>query len=600
MGNDSPSVCSNGPPRSCRNRSLHSRLTVAVVMVGLVVVGTYVGSGVAGALVPWKIVASPNTSHTENNILAGASCTSSTDCVAVGHSAGSNFQTLIESRNGSAWSIVPSPDTSPTADNLLWGVSCASSTACTAVGSAEMGTDYQTLIESWNGASWSIVPSPSNSPTENALLGVSCYDLTHCIAVGSAQVGTTVLQTLIESWNGTAWSIVPSPDVSTSTYEELSGVSCSGPTDCMAVGYDDTTGGSQTLVESWSGSAWSIVPSPNPTSVPGYYGDSLDAVSCTSSTACVAVGANNTVSSHNVVTLIESWNGSAWSVVTSPNGPDIASSLDGVSCISPTSCIAVGGSGGGAGTLIESWDGSTWAVVPSPNRGNPYTDFLGGVSCVDPTNCTAVGQSGDRYSKTLVESMNGAPPKFSGPAPGEVTCSITAKVSFSPPLTSSGGGTTTTVKGRLSNCTATTPGLSVASGKLSGSPPGPGTGCAELAAGNIPGTIAVGWKGQYNAPDDSYAGKASFADSMVSSTGEQEVSNGAGDVGFVVPGTGNAASTSGSFAAAGPNGASATLFSDQTASQLSTLCSPTARTNKPPKPAKGIKSLTLTGSITVG
>jgi hypothetical protein len=156
------------------------------------------------------------------------------------------------------------------------------------------------------------------------------------------------------------------------------------------------------------------------------------------------------------------------------------------------------------------------------------------------------------------------------------------------------------VKGDLSNCTTTTPGLSVTSGKLSGSSPGPGTGCAELAAGNIAGSIAVSWRGQYNAPDYSYAGKASLADSMVSSTGEQEATNGAGDVGFVVPGTGNSSNTSGSFAATGPNGASATLFSNQTAGQLSTLCSPTPRTNRPPKPAKGVKDLTLTGSVTIG
>jgi hypothetical protein len=338
------------------------------------------------------------------------------------------------------------------------------------------------------------------------------------------------------------------------------------------------------------------VPSPNPQPA-DFYAASLNAVSCTSSTACVAVGAVRGVDSHNVATLVESWDGTAWSIATSPNGADIVSTLDGVSCTSPTSCTAVG-SGGRTGTLIESWNGSTWSVVPSPKRGNPLYDFLSGVSCVDPTNCTAVGQSGDNYSETLVESWNGVPPKFSGPAPGSVTCSITAKVSFSPPLTNSGGGTATTVKGGLSNCTATTPGLSITSGKLSGSSPGPGTGCAELAAGNIPGTIAVGWKGQYNAPDYFYAGKASFANSTVGTTGGQEVTNGA--VGFVVPGTGNAASTSGSFAAAGPDGASAILSSDQTASQLSTRCSPTPRTNMPPKPAKGIKSLTLTGSITVG
>jgi hypothetical protein len=308
-------------------------------------------------------------------------------------------------------------------------------------------------------------------------------------------------------------------------------------------------------------------------------------------------------------TLTESWDGTAWSIVPSPtpgSDPEPASFLNGVSCIAPSSCTAVGGNIGSSGegidssTLIESWDGSTWSVVTSPNRGNPPSDGLGGVSCVSTTSCAAVGQSGDRTSKTLVESMSGSLPKFSGPAPGQVTCSITAKVSFSPPLTDAGAGTTTTVKGGLTNCTAKTPGLSITGGKLTGAFPGPATGCAALGAGNIPGTVAIVWKGQYNPPDGSVAGKASLTDSTVTVTGEQEVTDGMGDVGFLVPGTGNDASTSGSFAAGGPNGASATVSSGQTPSQLSTLCSPTPRANKPPKPAKGIKRLTLTGSVTLG
>ena len=599
MGNDSPRARSKDPGRTHRHRRGPTRLTVAVAVVALVVVGTSVGSGVAGALVPWKIARSPNVPG-ETNELTAISCTGTAECVAVGGSAGNQLQPLIESWDGSGWSIVPSPSPSPTGNNLN-GVSCPDQTHCMAVGAVEVGADQQTLIESWAGTTWSVVPSPSLSSTGNFLSGVSCSDQAHCMAVGSSQVGTNGQQTLIESWDGTSWSVVPSPDVATSTYEELFGVSCTGPTDCTAVGFFDSDSGVETLVESWNGSAWSIVPSPNPTSIPGLSGDSLHAVSCTSSTACVAVGGDSTVSSHFVQTLIESWDGASWSVVPSPDGSGSASSLGGVSCINPSDCTAVGGSSEGIGgtTLVESWDGASWSVVPSPNRGNPPAAGLGGVSCVGPTTCTAVGSSGQRTSKTLVEAMNGTPPKFSGPAPGQLTCSLTAKVSFSPPLTDSGGATTTAVKGELTNCTATTPGLSITGGKLTGTFPGPATGCAGLGAGDIPATVAIGWKGQYNPPDESFAGKASLTDSTVTVTGAQEVTDGLGDVGFVMPGTGSA-STSGSFAAAGPNGASATVTTGQTASQLATLCSPTPRTNKPPKPAKGIKRLTLTGSLTLG
>src|ERR1700689_437414 len=78
------------------------------------------------------------------------------------------------SASGPAWSIVPSPNTSPTQDDELNAVSCSGPSACIAVGFSDtpesyprIRTPYQTLIESWNGSAWSIVPSPDTSPTQD-------------------------------------------------------------------------------------------------------------------------------------------------------------------------------------------------------------------------------------------------------------------------------------------------------------------------------------------------------------------------------------------------------------------------------------------------
>jgi hypothetical protein len=55
------------------------------------------------------------------------------------------------------------------------------------------------------------------------------------------------------------------------------------------VGYYSRTGtgggGNKTLVESWDGAHWSIVPSPNPPNSPV-----LSGVSCVSAVACTAAG----------------------------------------------------------------------------------------------------------------------------------------------------------------------------------------------------------------------------------------------------------------------------------------------------------------------
>ena len=100
-----------------------------------------------------------------------------------------------------------------------------------------------------------------------------------------------------------------------------------------------------TLAERWNGAKWSIVPSPNPhvnTIV-------FDGVSCTSTSNCSAVGYYDVPKLGTSDTLVEHWDGKTWKIVASPNAAGGASSLVGVSCPSPFSCIAVGGIFEGAG-----------------------------------------------------------------------------------------------------------------------------------------------------------------------------------------------------------------------------------------------------------
>jgi hypothetical protein len=354
----------------------------------------------------WSIDPSPNTSPTQDNELNAVSCSGPSACVAVGFSdtpesyplIRTAYQTLIESWNGSAWSIVPSPDTSPTQDNFLKAVSCSSPSACTAVG---FYSNAQTLIESWNGSAWSIVPSPNASTTqENILNAVSCSGPSACVAVGD-YFADGADQTLIESWNGSVWSILPSPNTSPTQANDLGGVSCTLPAACVAVGQYSSGDFTQTLIESWNGSVWSIVPSPNTSPTEA---DLLGGVSCSSPSACTAFGHYDPSNGFDQ-TLIESWNGSAWSIVPSPNtSPTQANDLAGVSCSSPSACIAVGYSTAGSDqTLIESWNGSVWSIVPSPNTSPTQANLLGGVSCSSPSTCTAVGFNGSSQSQTLIE-----------------------------------------------------------------------------------------------------------------------------------------------------------------------------------------------------
>ena len=118
----------------------------------------------------------------------------------------------------------------------------------------------RTLVESWNGTAWSVVPSPIIVPNESAFNGVFCLSAKSCVAVGNYSNGTgsgssTLSRTLVESWNGIAWSVVAGPSPSVAFFY---GVSCSSARSCKALGeYANNSGVVRALIESWNGTAWS-------------------------------------------------------------------------------------------------------------------------------------------------------------------------------------------------------------------------------------------------------------------------------------------------------------------------------------------------------
>jgi hypothetical protein len=348
-----------------------------------------VGSGGSTAVPSsWTVASSPSQLSLPN----GVSCTSSTFCVAVGlvgiHDS-EYTQPQIVTWNGTTWSLTPAPKKS--VDSALASVSCISASDCVAVGEYDGGAGgpgYRTLSEVWNGTAWSIVPSPNKTTEDNGLDGVSCTSASNCVAVGYYSYAHDTPLALIESWNGSAWSIVPAPARSNDSW--LNGVSCTSSSSCVAVGaYETSSEYRKTLVESWNGSDWSVVPSPN-AGTSSEFGIGLGSVSCVDASHCVAVGGyyvQQSASEDEWVSLIESWNGAKWSLMPSPNPPG-GVLWGGVSCILATECVAVGGYDSSQTSVIETLNGSVWSVTPNPSDA---AEVLFGVSCVKSGTCVAVG-----------------------------------------------------------------------------------------------------------------------------------------------------------------------------------------------------------------
>ncbi len=288
----------------------------------------------------WSVVANPH-----GYALIAVSCATSDFCVAVGQRyVGQENQMFIESWNGKRWSITPSPDD---ATNALYAVTCISTSNCEAVGSRVSNNQGLALVENWNGSSWRVVRSPSTDEND-VLTGVSCVSPASCMTVGWYSVHDEYFGTLVEHWDGRSWSIVSNIRAKSYTEEmALSGVSCSDSTSCMAVGdHTDSSEEEKILIERWNGTSWSIVPSSQSGVIAG-----LSSASCSSSRKCIAVG-----SYYAGGTLIESWNGTSWSIVPSRNEGHGAV-LGGVSCPTVTDCVAVGSyshPGDTSNTLVES------------------------------------------------------------------------------------------------------------------------------------------------------------------------------------------------------------------------------------------------------
>ena len=151
-----------------------------------------------------------------------------------------------------------------------------------------------------------------------------------------------------------------------------SGITAISPDNVWAVGLDET-GNSKNLAAHWNGTAWSIVPTPDITNA----GDVQDLLTGVSSDAAGDVWASGYAHNvHNQNSFHEPyvlhWTGTKWVMTKVPTLGTEGSLLNGIQVLSPADAWAVGQtqeSNGAILSLTEQFNGKTWTVVPSPDRG---------------------------------------------------------------------------------------------------------------------------------------------------------------------------------------------------------------------------------------
>jgi hypothetical protein len=228
---------------------------------------------------------------------------------------------------------------------------------------------------------YAVVGQPIVPPAGvGTLFSVDCQSATSCVAVGNFGSGPLSLV-----WNGSEWLTRPAVGIAGDD-GQLAGISCPSTSDGVAVGeaFDHRT--YAPLAEQWNGANWAhgglIAAQGTPlrrTRCPSdalcYYssGSILSAISCPSLTSCVAVGSNGTTGAPFVAT-----EDGVWTLGRAPGVPGKDVNWLGVSCWSPSGCMAVGwaNSRGPDAALAERWNGREWTLegpldVPSAYHGEP-------------------------------------------------------------------------------------------------------------------------------------------------------------------------------------------------------------------------------------
>jgi hypothetical protein len=326
--------------------------------------------------------------------LYSVSCPSALDCWAVGSysPAGSGLLTEALHWDGHRWTRVSTPNpagTSANDDNGLVALACVSASDCWAVGvaigySERPFTGAQNLLLHWDGSTWSLQTPPQ---PQGGLSGIACPSASDCWVFGR-------LNHQALHWDGSKWSLVTVP-------READTVSCLSASSCWAVGSDHRESGSpRDVILRWDGHSWAHLRSPSPTGGGEVPQAGLSAVACGSKTNCWAVGDYSPPSALHLDQAVH-WGGSRWSGGSGSlpgNRRYHPNWLDGVTCLSPSDCWAVGAFGKGEGHLnqIQHWTGHNWSLISVPQpagRTRADANVLDGAFCVSHADCWAVGWS---------------------------------------------------------------------------------------------------------------------------------------------------------------------------------------------------------------
>jgi hypothetical protein len=217
-----------------------------------------------------------------------------------GQTTGAPSHAVTAHWNGSAWRVWRfSPSGCAALNGLVTLPGTPQVIAAGSVGVCGRGIEAVYVLH-WNGSSWSRMSVPSLDGIADALVAPSASSV-WLTGTRSSDVWSTS-HALLEHWNGHSWGAVTAPAFG-ATYSTLSGIAAHGRTNLLAVGWkqicNPSCGPLRTLGLHYNGSAWSVIGTPNPVGGSTSFDSFAADAAVPSSTAFWAVGNYGPVSGNS-------------------------------------------------------------------------------------------------------------------------------------------------------------------------------------------------------------------------------------------------------------------------------------------------------------
>jgi hypothetical protein len=313
------------------------------------------------------------------------------------------------------WSVVPIPNPPTSTHTVVEDVVSIAPDDAWAVGRQYVpvpgGSETQTLAYHWDGASWTIVPTPSPSPYPGGgwaeLLAVEAVGADDVWAAGDARVvgpdGFVGTHLLVLRWNGSQWSVVPSPQTVGGSGNFVDDIEIVSPSEIWFVGdwleFPPTSvAEKRALAMRWNGSSFQVLPTPffNNASIGGH---GLTAISASSASDVWAVGGGHD-GDYVDFSYIVRWNGSQWQYVPGPTAGWFHRLYD-VHAVASNDVYAIGDYQDASGYhgMFLHWNGSSWTRLPDPPVGGAALEAFapdrvyaagGGIALWDASNWSVV------------------------------------------------------------------------------------------------------------------------------------------------------------------------------------------------------------------